>query len=107
MRTSAFLNLVLFALTVTCGGTLAQGKGGPTESTPGAALYFVDLKDGARIPTRVIVRLGLRGMEVAQAGTERPHSGHHPILIDTDLPPLNQPIPSDFNHLHFGSGQTE
>lgn len=107
MRTSAFLNLVLFGLTVTCGGALAQGRGGPTESTPGAALYFVDLKDGAKIPTRVIIRFGLRGMGVAPAGTERAHSGHHHILIDTDLPPLNQPIPSDFNHLHFGAGQTE
>ena len=23
------------------------------------------------------------------------------------LPPLDQPIPNDFNHLHFGAGQTE
>src|SRR5262249_35089580 len=28
-------------------------------------------------------------------------------LIDTEVPPLDQPIPSDFNHLHFGAGQTE
>ncbi|MEX3910147.1 DUF4399 domain-containing protein, partial [Paraburkholderia sp. BR14319] len=24
-----------------------------------------------------------------------------------DLPPLDQPIPSDRNHLHFGAGETE
>jgi hypothetical protein len=23
------------------------------------------------------------------------------------VPPLNKPIPNDFNHLHFGAGQTE
>jgi hypothetical protein len=28
-------------------------------------------------------------------------------LIDADLPPLDKPIPNDFNHLHFGAGQTE
>jgi hypothetical protein len=28
-------------------------------------------------------------------------------LIDTKLPPLDDPIPNDFNHLHFGAGQTE
>jgi hypothetical protein len=28
-------------------------------------------------------------------------------LIDAGLPPLDEPIPSDFNHLHFGAGQTE
>jgi Domain of unknown function (DUF4399) len=28
-------------------------------------------------------------------------------LIDTKLPPLDEPIPNDFNHLHFGAGQTE
>jgi hypothetical protein len=41
------------------------------------------------------------------AGSDRENSGHHHLLIDTDLPPLDQPIPNDFNHLHFGGGQTE
>jgi hypothetical protein len=46
-------------------------------------------------------------MGVAPAGTKRPNSGRHHLLIDTDLPPLDQPIPNDENHLHFGGGQTE
>ncbi len=29
------------------------------------------------------------------------------LLIDTALPAFDQPIPNDFNHLHFGAGQTE
>ena len=37
----------------------------------------------------------------------RANSGHHHLLVDTELPPLDQPIPNDFNHLHFGAGQTE
>ena len=46
-------------------------------------------------------------MGVAPAGSDRQNSGHHHLLIDTELPPLDQRIPSDFNHLHFGAGQTE
>jgi len=26
---------------------------------------------------------------------------------DAELPPMDQPIPNDFSHLHFGAGQTE
>src|ERR1700744_6602952 len=46
-------------------------------------------------------------MWVHPAGSDKENSGHHHLLIDTDLPPLDQPIPNDFNHLHFGAGQTE
>ena len=53
------------------------------------------------------IRFGLRDMGVAPAGFERANSGHHHLLIDTELPPLDQPIPNDFNHLHYGAGQTE
>ena len=46
-------------------------------------------------------------MGVAPAGIERLNTGHHHLLIDTKLPSLDDPIPNDFNHLHFGGGQTE
>jgi hypothetical protein len=51
--------------------------------------------------------MGLRGMGVCPAGTDKPNCGHHHLLINTDLPPLDEPIPNDKNHLHFGGGQTE
>jgi hypothetical protein len=53
------------------------------------------------------VRMGLSGAGIAPAAVDVPNTGHHHLLIDTDLPPLDQPIPSDKNHLHFGGGQTE
>jgi hypothetical protein len=81
--------------------------GGPTPSPPGAEVYFDDLKDGAVIPPKLTIHFGLKNMGVAPAGTDRPNSGHHHLLIDTELPPLDEPIPNDFNHLHFGGGQTE
>lgn len=46
-------------------------------------------------------------MGIAPAGVAKPNTGHHHLLIDTPLPPLDRPIPNDFNHLHFGAGQTE
>ena len=82
-------------------------RGGPTPSPQGAAVHFVGLNDGAKLPPRVTIRFGLRDMGVAPAGLERDNSGHHHLLIDTELPPLDKPIPNDFNHLHFGAGQTE
>src|SRR5215210_329340 len=88
-------------------GAVAQEKVGPTPSPPNAAVYFVDLKDGATIPPKSVVHFGLRNMGVAPAGHDRPNSGHHHLLIDAPVPPPNEPIPNDFNHLHFGAGQTE
>jgi hypothetical protein len=85
----------------------AQRSGGPAASGPGAEVYFIDLKDGATVPAKLKLFFGLRNMGVAPAGSDRENSGHHHLLIDTALPPLNQPIPNDFNHLHFGAGQTE
>jgi len=81
--------------------------GGPTESPPGAAVYFVDVKNGDTLQTTTILHFGLKGMGVAPAGVVKLNSGHHHLLIDTDLPPLNKPIPNDPQHLHFGGGQTE
>jgi hypothetical protein len=82
-------------------------KGGPTPSASGAQVYFAELKDGAVVPPKFTIHFGLKNMGVAPAGSDRANSGHHHVLIDTDLPPLDQPIPNDFNHLHFGAGQTE
>jgi hypothetical protein len=85
----------------------AQTKGGPTPSPPGAAVYFVDIKDGATLPTRPTIHFGLRNMGVAPAGLDRENAGHHHLIVDVPTPPLDRPLPNDFNHLHFGAGQTE
>ncbi len=89
------------------GQATTAASSGPTPSAPGAVVYFVDVKSGETLQPKTVMHFGLRNMGVAPAGTARPNSGHHHLLIDTDLPPLDQPIPSDENHLHFGAGQTE
>jgi hypothetical protein len=70
-------------------------------------VYFIGLNDGDTLPTKATIHFGLRGMGVAPAGSDRANSGHHHLIIDAELPAFDQPIPSDFNHLHFGAGQTE
>ncbi|HTF72852.1 MAG TPA: DUF4399 domain-containing protein, partial [Bradyrhizobium sp.] len=76
-------------------------------SAPNARVFIIDLKDGATIPSKIKLRFGVENMEIAAAGVATPNTGHHHLLIDTSLPPLDQPIPSDFNHIHFGGGQAE
>jgi hypothetical protein len=100
---------MLFVAIASCGVVFSQTQrtGGPTPSAPGAEVYFIDLKDGMTVPPKLKIYFGLRNMGVAPAGSDRENSGHHHLLIDTEVPPRDQPIPNDFNHLHFGAGQTE
>lgn len=78
-----------------------------STAPPGAELYFITPADGATVTGPVTVRFGLRGMGVAPAGIAIDGTGHHHLLIDAEMPALDQPIPADANHLHFGKGQTE
>lgn len=105
---NSFICFLVFSIT-TCGSAIAQDRptGGPTPSPSGAEVYFVDVKDGQHLPPNAVIHFGLRKMGVAPAGVDKPNTGHHHLLIDTDLPQLDKPIPNDFNHLHFGAGQTE
>lgn len=72
-----------------------------------ARVFIVSPVDGATLVSPVTVVFGIENFELAPAGTFAPKTGHHHLLIDTDLPSLNQPIPADANHMHFGKGQTE
>jgi Domain of unknown function (DUF4399) len=55
----------------------------------------------------MILRFGLLNMGAAPAGVSKPNTGHHYLIIDAPPPSPDQPIPNDFNHLHFGAGQTQ
>jgi len=80
---------------------------GDTPAPDGAAVYFISPEDGAKVSNPITIQFGLVGMGVAPAGIEKEKTGHHHLLIDTGVPPLDEPIPSDDNHRHFGGGQTE
>lgn len=80
---------------------------GRVASPKGAEVYFHYPIDGIRVPQRFTVRIGLRGIGVAPAGVVKPLTGHHHLLVDADKPDPDAPIPSDYNHIHLGNGQTE
>lgn len=101
MMRSLLIAATSFALV---GGALAQDR---TPAPEGASVYFVSPADGDIITNPVTVAFGLKGMGVAPAGTEKENTGHHHLLIDTDAPALDEPVPADDNHVHFGGGQTE
>jgi len=94
----------LFAFTVAATPALA----GDTPAPGNAYLYIGWPNDGEVIKAQPFrVWFGLRNMGVAPAGAAKENTGHHHLLIDVDIPPGDQPIPNDRNHLHFGGGQTE
>ena len=87
--------------------TVAVAQVKRTPSPAGAEVYIISPADGATVKSPVTVKFGLKGMGVAPAGVTFENSGHHHLLIDTDVPALDAPIPADANHVHFGKGQTE
>jgi outer membrane murein-binding lipoprotein Lpp len=75
----------------------------------GPAVYFVNLHDGDTVSSPFRVVFGVYGLGVAPAGTDKPMTGHHHLLIDTELSAeeMKFAIPNDATHMHFGGGQTE
>jgi hypothetical protein len=74
----------------------------------GAEVYIVSPADGAKVKSPVTVVFGLKGMGVAPAGIKFDGTGHHHLLIDSDLPAdLSQPLAATEKSVHFGKGQTE
>jgi hypothetical protein len=100
------VRLLLLAVALASLPTLASAQGkAPAKD---AVLYFVWPQNGTVIKGGFWCRFGLRSMGVTHAGEDFPNSGHHHLLIDVKEPlDVNEPIPQDKNHLHFGAGQTE
>jgi hypothetical protein len=85
---------------------LAQDR---TPPATGAQVYLIAPRAGAKIHGPVTVRFGLKGMGIAPAGVKFDNTGHHHLLIDTDLRDvkLDAPLPATDKIVHFGKGQTE
>lgn len=72
-----------------------------------AEVIILSPRDGDSVTSPVTVEFGLEGMEVAEAGTDKENTGHHHLLVDLDtLPPMDAPLPSTDQVIHFGGGQT-
>src|SRR5579862_6206598 len=98
--------LLALALTTVASLALAQER---TASPPGAEAYIISPKNGATVHNPVHIQFGLKGMGIAPAGVKFDNTGHHHLLIDTDLSEvkLDAPLPATDKIVHFGKGQTE
>ena len=77
-----------------------------TASPEGARVFFITPANGDTVSNPIGIEFGIEAMTVVNAGDKQPDSGHHHLLIDTDLPDLGAPVPADANHVHFGDGST-
>jgi hypothetical protein len=102
------MNRVLLALgaSVLAAAAFAQDR---QPAPAGAEVYFIAPRNGATVQGPVTVKFGLKGMGVAPAGVKFDNTGHHHLLVDTDLSDLklDAPLPASDKVLHFGKGQTE
>jgi hypothetical protein len=75
----------------------------------GARVYFIAPQNGAKLHGPVTIKFGLAGMGIAPAGIKFDNTGHHHLLVDTDVSELKMdaPIPASDKIVHFGKGQTE
>jgi hypothetical protein len=89
--------------------TATLATAGETPAPADAKVYFINIKDGDTVTSPVLIRFGLSGMGIAPAGTEMENTGHHHLIIDEKIEgeALNEAIPVDEHHMHFGKGQTE
>ncbi len=78
-----------------------------TPSPEGAMVYIVSPADGETVTSPVRVVFGLKGIGVAPAGIVMENTGHHHVLVDTEVQDMGLPIPADEQNVHFGLGQTE
>ena len=83
-------------------------EGGRSPSAEGATVGFANLADGDVVPSVFTARFNIAGMGIAPAGVPIDFTGHFHLLIDpAELPPMDQPLPSDKHQLDFGQGQTK
>jgi hypothetical protein len=75
----------------------------------GAEVYFIAPQNGAKLHSPVTLKFGLKGMGIAPAGVKFDNTGHHHLLVDTDVSELklDAPMPATDKIVHFGKGQTE
>jgi hypothetical protein len=81
----------------------------PAGTVMKAEVYVIAPRDAAHVTSPVTVQFGLKGAGIAPAGVKFDNTGHHHLLVDTDLADLklDAPIPATDKILHFGKGQTE
>lgn len=80
-----------------------------TPAPEEAMAHIIAPADGSTVTNPVTVVFGLSGMGVAPAGVEADNTGHHHLLINTDVSTLDMDsgLPASDQIVHFGGGQTQ
>jgi hypothetical protein len=98
------MRVLTILLALACSAAVADQAAAPA----GAVVYIIQPAAGARVKSPVTVVFGLSGMGVAPAGVKFDNTGHHHLLVDTELPAdLTLPLAVSDGIRHFGKGQTE
>jgi Domain of unknown function (DUF4399) len=93
----------------------APSYAGETAAPADAKVSFANIKDGDEVTSPVMVQFAVAGIEIAPAGTDKPNTGHHHLLLDRapfgegadGAEEANANILADENNIHFGKGQAE
>ena len=116
-RVSRTLRTITLAL-VTCAPIVLGAQGGgaaaapaapaaPAVAAPAPEIFLRAPANGATVDRTFTVVFGLRNYGVAPAGANIAMTGHFPILVDVDAPPVGSVIPQDSLNLHFGKALIE
>jgi len=100
-------NKMLVSVFLCVSSLISVGAFAATPSAKGAEVNIISPADGDTVSSPVTVKFGIKGMEVAPAGTDKENTGHHHLIIDADAPDMTKPIPKNDHYRHFGGGQTE
>lgn len=75
----------------------------------GARVFFENLGDGDTVRSPFLVKFGAEGVRPVPIAIKLPGTGHHHLIINTDLGDSDKgfAIPDDQRHRHFIAGQTE
>lgn len=87
----------------------------PTPAAPatrqkapdGTTVSFVGIKNGDTVSSPFKVGFAVTGAKIAPAGTTEAGTGHFHLIIDSELPPQDGPLPANEHVKHYGKGQTE
>ncbi len=94
-----------FAASALAAGPAVAGN---TPAPENAQVYIIWPKDGRVVPGgKFWLRMGAKNIGIAPAGVKKKNTGHHHVIVDAELPPFDEEIPSNKNYRHFGGGQTE
>ncbi|MEZ4422849.1 MAG: DUF4399 domain-containing protein [Gemmatimonadota bacterium] len=107
------LTMMVGMALLACGGAEqaepgADGMaGGAPEAEAPMTVRITEPAEGATLEGPFRVAFEVEGLTLVPAGTDQPRSGHHHLLIDHDIPPSGQPIPSTEGYIHMGQAQPE